>query len=224
MLSLSRIASMGRFVSTDFAIALFFDCLDALHQLTLNLDAYPDRVSCHRCRAGTHLVSHGFVYKKEAGGTLKQVGKRLFCANRHGRHGCGATLRLYLSERVPRLHYDALALQAFLVALLAGTVVTSAHAAATAVANGTDTVASTAATAHGARSPRQAWRWLGKLHAGLSRLRTLLPGPDAQPIEPFAARVRRLRLLLPTLAALKSRLGASFVAAFQQQQQASFLP
>lgn len=208
---------MRRFVSTGLAIALFFDCLDALHQLTLNLDAYPDRFSCHRCREATHWVSHGFVYKKEAGGTLMQVGKRLFCANRHGRAGCGATLRLYLSARVPRLHYGALVLQAFLVALLAGTVVTSAYAAATA------TVVSTAATAS-ARSPRQAWRWLGKLHAGLGRLRTLLPGPDAQQIEPFAARTRRLRLLLPTLAALKSRLGASFVAAFQQQQQASFLP
>lgn len=189
------------------AIALFFDCLDSLHRLTLNLAAYPDRFSCRRCEQAAHLVSHGFVYKKQIGGAPAPVGKRLLCANRHGRRGCGATLRLYLTERVPRLHYSALALQAFFVALLAGVVVTTAYAGAT-----------------GTQSPRHAWRWLGKLHAGLGRLRTLLPGPDAHDAAPFAARVHRLRLLLPTIAALRARLGAAFVATFQQQQQASFLP
>lgn len=106
-----------------------------------------------------------------------------------------------------RLHHGALVLQAFAVALLAGAVVTTAYADAT-----------------GTQSPRQAWRWLGKFHTGLGHLRTLLPGPGAHNLTPFAARVHRLRLLLPTLAALRARLGAAFVAAFQLQKQASFLP
>lgn len=135
------------------------------------------------------------------------MGKRLYCANRHGRQGCGATLRLYLAERLPRLHYGAVALQTFALELMAGAAISTAYVAAT-----------------GAASPRHAWRWLGKLHAGLGRLRTRLPGPDAHPLTPFAARVHRLRLLLPTLDALRGRLGATFVAAFQLQQQAAFLP
>jgi len=114
---------------------------------------------------------------------------------------------LYLSERLPRLHHGALALQTFLVALLTGAVVTDAYVGAT-----------------GAASARHAWRWLDKLHAGLGRLRALLPGPSAHQPAPFAARVQRLRLLLPTIAALRVRLGAAFVAAFHLQQQASFLP
>ncbi|MBD8528303.1 hypothetical protein [Pseudomarimonas arenosa] len=135
------------------------------------------------------------------------MGKRVFCANRGGRRGCGATLRLYLAARLPRRQYGAPVLQRFVRALMAGADVAVAYLQATA-----------------AQSSRHGWRWLSRMYAHLTRWRVLLPGPDAQDAAPFASRSPRLRLLLPTLVALHRRLGDAFVTRFQLQQQASFLP
>lgn len=151
-------------------------------------------------------MSHGYVYRKRHGGGRIAVGKRLLCANRRGRGGCGATLLLYVADCLPRHHYGAAVLQGFVMALLGGAAVANAWCLAS-----------------GAQSARHGWRWLTRLQTGLVRLRAQLPGPAAQCATPFAARSHRLRLLLPTFAALRERLGAAFVCAFQLQQQAAFL-
>ncbi len=116
-------------------------------------------------------------------------------------------MRLYLASGLPRLHYDALALQTFVIALLAGAGTAAAYLHAS-----------------GAYSSRHGWRWLTRLRAGLAHWRIRLPGPAAQQAAPFAARSLRLRLLLPTLAALRLHSGDAFIARFQFDQQAAFLP
>jgi hypothetical protein len=188
------------------AIPIFFADIDTLHQVTLTLDAHPDRFGCRRCGQRRHWVSHGFVRKKQLGGDPVAVGKRLFCANRRGRDGCGATLRLSVAECLPRLHYGAVVLQGFVLALLGGSATAAAYLQAT-----------------GAQSSRHGWRWLMRFSMSLSRWRVRLPGPDALDAPAFAAGCPRRRLLLPTLAALRTVLGEDFVACFQCAQQAAFL-
>lgn len=73
------------------------------------------------------------------------------------------------------------------------------------------------------RSSRNAWRWLKKLDRNLPRFRALLSRPEAPACLPFTTRSARLRLLLPSFVALKAKLGAAFVSAFQCAQQAAFL-
>lgn len=133
------------------------------------------------------------------------VGKRVFCTDRAGRRGCGATVRLYLAEVPPQLHVKACVLQGFVLALLAGAGVAAAYLRATA-----------------AQSSRQGWRWVRRFCTTLAQWRTDLPRVDASPR--FATRSPRLQVLLPTLSALASRFGERFVARFQAERQAPFLP
>ncbi len=153
------------------------------------------------------------------------VGKRLFCADRFGRGGCGATLRLYLTTRIPGLHVGATAMQAFLTHLEAGSAVELAYVDAVDDCKADAVVPlepqTSALLSH--RSPRNAWRWLKKLDRNLPRFRALLSRPDASACLPFTTRSARLRLLLPGFAQLKAKLGPTFVATFQSTQQAAFL-
>ena len=209
------------------AITLFFSSFDDLQSRTLNLQAHPDRFVCHKCKHSEYFVSHGFSYAKARAAQRVTVGKRLFCADRFGRGGCGATLRLYLFDRLPRLHVGAPAMQAFLTHLDAGMAVESAYAqsrpAARIVPCAAPQLEKTMPTLLPHRSPRNAWRWLKKLDRNLPRFRALLTGPDALGGLPFTTRSARLRLLLPGFVALKAQLGPAFVAAFQRTQQAAFL-
>lgn len=181
---------------------------------------------CHNCQRSEHFISHGFSYAKARAAQRVTVGKRLFCADRFGHGGCGATLRLYLTTRIPGLHVGAAALQTFLTHLEAGSAVESAYVNAVDDDCKADAVEllepqTSALLPH--RSPRNAWRWLKKLDRNLPRFRALLSRPDASACVPFATRSARLRLLLPSFAQLKAKLGPAFVAAFQCTQQAAFL-
>lgn len=206
------------------AITDFFTSLDELQAVTLNLQAYLHRFACRNCQRNEHFISHGFSYAKARAAQRVTVGKRLFCTDRFGRGGCGATLRLYLTTRIPGLHVGATAMQTFLTHLEAGSAVESAYVDAVddckadAVALEPQTLA---LLPH--RSPRNAWRWLKKLDRNLPRFRALLSRPEAPACLPFATRSARLRLLLPGFAQLKATLGAAFVSAFQCTQQAAFL-
>lgn len=207
------------------AITPFFSSFDDLQALTLNLQAHPDRFVCHNCQRSEHFVSHGFSYAKARAAQRVTVGKRLFCTDRFGHGGCGATLRLYLTTRIPGLHVGAAAMETFLTHLAAGLAVELAYVDAVDDYEA-DAVAplapqNLALLPH--RSPRNAWRWLKKLDRNLPRFRALLSRPDALGCLPFATRSARLRLLLPGFVALRSKLGAAFVGAFQCTQQAAFL-
>jgi hypothetical protein len=179
----------------------FFSSLDELQRITLALDHHRDTLApCAHCSRKDAFVSHGFVYKKQSCGEPVAVGKRLFCANRHGRLGCGRTYRLYLMERIPRLFYYALSVTLFVWALIAGASIAAAYQQAT-----------------GAREPRHAYRWLAKLWNQMTYYRQWLTGRD---VPPGHARSRRLVILLPTLQRL---LVGSCAALYQLHTQHPFI-
>lgn len=181
----------------------FFPSLDELQRFTRSLDHHRDTLPpCAHCSRQDAFVAHDVVYKKQTQGEPVAVGKRLFCANRHGRLGCGRTCRLLLAQRIPRLSFYALHVTLFVMALIAGASIASAYQQAT-----------------GAREPRHAYRWLGKLWRKLAEYRQWLTGRDDASV---AARSRRLVILLPTLQRLLagSRAGA---ARYQCRTQSAFI-
>jgi hypothetical protein len=189
----------------DLSSLLFFDCMDALHALTQSLRAHGHRWTCHRCQSSSHWVSHGFVYVKQIAGKALAVGKRLLCTDR-GRDGCGATLQLRLSSRVPRLHKSADAVDAFLDHLDAGAAVEAAYQQATA-----------------ANSPRQAWRWMLQCDRHVPHFRAHTSHVRTDIVTARCAhRSHRLRVLLPTFAAFTLAFDAERVRHFQACTQTSF--
>lgn len=163
----------------------FFDDFDALDLFSLSLPFLQHPVQCPHCSKNHHMVSHGIVYKQVSIEQREPVGKRLLCTNRRGRSGCGRTLQLSIATRIPSLHYDATHLFAFLCAILAGLSISAAYQRAT-----------------GQAQSRQAWRWLNKLMDRLLDYRRLLYARTSSLSEHFCSRVRRLKLLLPTIEGL----------------------
>ncbi len=185
---------------------IYYPSLSAIEQQTRQLDQVP----CRHCRQTHQLVSHGFVYKKQAGAAPQAVGKRVFCSNRKRHTGCGRTMRLYLDSTVRWLHYAGAHVVAFMLALMAGSTVQQAYGQAT-----------------GTTDPRHAYRWLHRLGAQLSGYRSLSHQPPLQdadaPASVAANRPVRYGLLASTCTQLLQRFGASLCANYQQQTQRSFL-
>lgn len=181
----------------------FFATLLDLQRVTLALDHHRETLApCAHCLRRDAFVSHGFVYKKQSGGSPVAVGKRLFCANRHGRLGCGRTCRLWLAERIPRLFYYAQQVTLFVLALITGASMAAAYQRAT-----------------GSFEPRNAYRWLHRLWRKLTDYRQWLTGRDDPPI---AARTRRRAILLPTLQRLFAGSSAG-AARYQCHTQSTFI-
>ena len=118
-----------------------------MNQFTLSVELNQGGVRCAKCKQQDQFISHGFVYKQLNHGQSQIVGKRLFCANRRQKTGCGSTLRLYLAARIPLLVHSSLQLTTFLQALLLGNTVKQAYQTAT-----------------GTQDSRHAFRWLNKLN------------------------------------------------------------
>ncbi len=186
------------------AMHIYYPSLSAIEQQTRQLDQVP----CRHCRQMTQLVSHGFVYKKQAGAEPQAVGKRVFCSNRQRYAGCGRTMRLYLDSTVRWLRYTGAHVVAFMLALMAGSTVQQAYGQAT----GTD-------------DPRHAYRWLHRLGAQLSGYRSLSHQPPLQDADASVAANRSARtgLLASTCTQLLQRFGAPLCANYQRQMQRSFL-
>jgi hypothetical protein len=109
----------------------FFATIDELHLVTLQLELYHDKLSCPHCQAFGQFVSHGFVYKYLSASEVSVVGKRLFCSNRSNHSGCGKTIRLYVSKRVPKISYHAANVTLFVMSLIAGMSIKNAYHKAT---------------------------------------------------------------------------------------------
>ncbi len=182
----------------------YFNDLDTLHRFTLSLDSQPHPIRCQHCSKQGQFVSHGFVYKKQHHGEKRAVGKRIFCSNRHGRSGCGRTLRLYLTTELAFLHYTTVHLTAFLFALLGGSTIQRAYRSATQ----TD-------------EPRNAWRWLHKLQRKLVEYRALLKAPCLPLPRRCTLKNKQRTILLSSLQPLFSTLGSC--AQVQQRTQTSFI-
>lgn len=156
---------------------------------------------CDRCGLDDQFVSHGFVYQKQHQSQPVRVGKRLCCSNRFGRSGCGKTVRLYLADAIPRLHYSAQVVSLFLVALLQGSSVISAYQQAI----GSE------------REARQAWRWIGRLYRQLPLWRADFEKRSESLVKKGSA---RLQVLLCSVADLLSQYGGCF--GFQALRQRAF--
>lgn len=183
----------------------FFSDFDSLNRYSLSLRFSQNPVQCVHCLKNHHMVSHGVVYKQRSIEHQEPVGKRLLCSNRRGRNGCGRTVQLTLSARIPALHYGTVQLYAFLCAMLIGFSIPKAYLRATEQTQ-----------------PRQAWRWLSKLTVYLPEYRRRLTSRTQASSNTFKTQSRRLMLLLPTFQHLFVALSSSdacadFQLKFQQR-------
>lgn len=181
---------------------IYHASLHAMQQQTMQLS----HEQCSHCRQGQQLISHGFVYKKQAVAAPQQaIGKRVFCSNRDGHSGCGRTMRLYLDTRVRYLHYAGCCVVALVLLLMRGISVQCAYRQVT-----------------GCDDPRNAYRWLNKCWARLSHYRSLLHQPLWQ--RPVAANFHpRLDLLASSFTALLQQFGQPLCARYQRILQRALL-
>ena len=135
----------------------FFDTLESLDDYSIQLGKAISGVQCQHCQCDTQWVSHGFVYKKSHSGKRDAVGKRVLCSGRGHKGGCGRTIRLYLSSRVPRFQYSVNAFFTFMKTFLLVSV----------------DIAYQQAT--GCSSSRHAYRWLNRLYQNIGRYRYRIP-------------------------------------------------
>lgn len=175
----------------------FFATIEAIHQQTRELD----NEHCPHCGACC-LVSHGFCYKQISILEFQPVGKRVLCANRRGKCGCGRTVRLYLASRIPRLQSWGWQVVSFVWALLAGWSIAEAYWAAT-----------------GAVEPRQGYRWFKRLMAQLVVWRPQVASQgNWRQIFPSS----RYALLAESFVALTRVLGMPLCSGFQLKFQQAF--
>lgn len=182
----------------------YYPSLEAIHQQTMQLGGE----QCKHCRHANHLISHGFIRKKQAGGREPQVvGKRVFCSNRRSHTGCGQTMQLYLDSTLRYIHYAGSTVVAFALLLLTAVSITMAYRQATQ-----------------AQTPRNAYRWLDRLHTNMSFYRSLVHQPPLEPPTDPGGRPHcaRRRLLSSTFSALLTRFGQPLCQACQSQLQRSF--
>jgi hypothetical protein len=185
---------------------IVYDTLDDIHQFSVSLDHHD--LTCTSCKARGQFVSHGFCYKQQNFAATTTAGKRILCSQRSGRTGCGRTVQLYVASEVPRLHYGATPLFAFITALLANFSVTAAYDKAVGKVNS-----------------RHAWRWFKKLTQQLIVYRHYLHR-DAHLTSPtFKTQSQSRQILLPTLHALFSLMHPHLnpIAGFQQTHQVRFM-
>lgn len=194
----------------------YFPSLEAIHQQTMQLQSE----QCKHCGQTHQLVSHGFIRKKQALGREPQsVGKRVFCSNRHLRTGCGRTMQLYLDSSLRCMHYAGRAVVIFALLLLAGSSIAAAYTQAT-----------------NACTPRNAYRWLQRLHAQIATHRSVFHQPPLdQQTDPFSHCRRPLychhsshhsshhSLLNSTFSVLLDRFKPPLCPSYQSHLQRSFL-
>ena len=182
---------------------IYYPNLPAIEQQTMQLD----NEQCIHCKQTQQLVSHGFIYKKQARAESKATGKRVVCSQRYRHTGCGRTMQLYLDSTVRYLHYASWQVVAFVLALMAGMTVQQAYYQAT-----------------GCAEARHAYRWLTRLYAQFSCYRSLWhqpPLPDTA--SPIVATPLRRGLLASTFKPLLQRFGQPLCAHYQGTLQRSFV-
>jgi hypothetical protein len=170
---------------------IFFPTIHSINQFTSSLKGLTDQYACFHCSKHNQWVAHGYVYKQLSISDRQAVGKRILCANRYGKAGCGHTRQLYLQSIIPHRRYGVATLAMFIGLLLQGFGVTQAYRQA---------------TQKGDINRRQGRRWIQSLFYKLGYFRSLLlrqpstVSPEVTP--PSPTHCRRLQLLLPTLEAL----------------------
>lgn len=157
----------------------FFSSLVVIELVTASLNQSQTRHICPFCHHSDQWISHGYLYKK----TGQKVGKRILCARRYGKSGCGHTQALYVDDAIPQRRYSLSVLLAFVFALVKGQTVEQAYYQA---------------IGHHHSSPRQAWRWLNALWVNMERFRSRTTSSEP-PEALITGGSRRLTLLLNSL-------------------------
>jgi hypothetical protein len=190
------------FIHRGASMQIYHASLNAIQQQTMQLC----HEQCHHCKQSHQLISHGFVYKKQAVAEPEHaIGKRVFCSNRDGHTGCGRTIRLYLNTTLRYFHYLGSCVVTFVLLLMRGMRVQQAYLQVT-----------------GTTDPRNAYRWLNRLMAQLSRYRSLLHQPLLQ--QSMVTRCHpRQGLLASTFTALLQQFGQPLCACYQQALQRALL-
>jgi len=163
---------------------IFYENIDAIDQFTMNLHTDPT-LTCTHCQKQGNLMSHGFIYEEKQH-RKKPVGKRIFCSNRHGKEGCGRTIRLYIARIIPSFQYDTDHLFIFITSLLSFFSIKDSYKKATQVKN-----------------ERNAYRWIIKMWKKIIEYRKLLPHHYST-LKAKNFRSIRFQILLPTLSELLS--------------------
>ena len=185
---------------------IFFENMDDLHRFTMELNYHHNKIQCKSCLQNGQFVSHGFVYKKQNNGKQKAIGKRLYCSNRHGKSGCGKTVRLYLDNHIPMLQYTVSHLLVFISSLLAMSSIQAAYKMAT-----------------NTEDPRNAYRWLHRLWKKLIEYRCFLQNQEESLSDKLKSRTLRFQNLLPTLHTLFIKAHGYPCRYFQKTTQTSFI-
>ncbi|MCU4676866.1 hypothetical protein N7931_14630 [Catenovulum sp. 2E275] len=149
---LCRILTFTKMVNFHAAI---FSSLFELDFLTQSLDSLNSNQTCQHCACSDSWISHGFIYRQSG---LK-VGKRILCAKRYGKSGCGRTLALYLADVIPNRRYSFSVIWALVLSLQHGSTVEQAYYLT---------------IGHCHFSHRQAYPWLSALYAQLGFFRSWL--------------------------------------------------
>ena len=187
---------------------IYYANLDAISQTTMQLD----QVLCLHCGKVGQLVSHGFIYRKQAVATAPiAVGKRILCARRYQRTGCGRTVQLMLATMLRYLHVVGSVMVTFMSLLAQGMSIAKAYQQSA-----------------GTLDSRHAYRWLTKLFARLSHYRTV--AAHASHVRDLAAPnsansgvpPTRRHLLACTLTLLTQHFGVPLCASYQLASQCAF--
>ena len=67
---------------------------------------------CPHCKTVGALIRHGFLYGFDDASPQRKTAprRRIFCSNRHARHGCGRTFSVWLADKIRRLSLTTTAL------------------------------------------------------------------------------------------------------------------
>ena len=86
--------------------------------------------ACPYCKFVGTLNRHGFLYGfDETSPKQKTVrAQRIYCSNRHARHGCGRTFSVWRADKIRRLSLTTCALLLFLQLAVTGTIVAASRA------------------------------------------------------------------------------------------------
>ena len=165
------------------------------------------QTSCPHCKTVGTLIRHGVLYGFDDSNPQRTTirARRIFCSNRHRRHGCGRTFSVWLADKIRRLSLTTRTLWTFLQRAVVGSIADAIHA--------TDCQ----------RSDRTFQRIWKRFDHGQSAIRTALLGRGPPPELPDAPSRR------PAAAQVLAHLQATFphddcpIAAFQHSMRSFFI-
>jgi hypothetical protein len=86
---------------------------------------------CPHCKVVGTLIRHGLLYGFDDTSPRRRTlrARRIFCSNRHARHGCGRTFSVWLADKIRRLSLTTGALWRFLQRAVTGSILAAIRAA-----------------------------------------------------------------------------------------------